>query len=424
MNKKRWISTKEFFKKDELVKHGSIMFVASIATGVLNYVYQIYMARSLGPEEYGIFGAMFAIFYMISVISSTISTSITGFVSKFVGEGKQIKFFVINSLKRFAIIGSIISIAVLVLNYIFDFEKIFKLTDSKPIYILILILFLTWITPIIDGSIRGMKKFQILGFSNIIGAFFKLFFGVLFVISGYGVSGALAGLLFGMIFALVVSSIRLKPHIRPNNPHDPEFNFSSLYSYSLPVMLTMIISSIPSNVDVIIAKYFFSPLDAGIYTSVSVLGKIILFLPGSIGIVMFPMIVQRHIKGENSLGLLKRGLIYTGLLSGFVSLIYLFFPGMVMDIFGEKYQFGTSVVGIYGLSMLFFSLIIMIGNYHLAIGNMRYTMLLTISMIVEIITIMMFHSSILEITTILMVSNFLILIASAIYTRKFDKNCV
>ncbi len=408
-------------KKDELTKNSAIMFVSGITAGGFNYFYQIYIGRNLSPEEYGIFGSLFAIFYIIGVISGTLSTSITQFTSRFISEGKQIGFLVKGSLKRFTIIGLITALISGLL--IEPLKNFLNLVDNRPIYVLIIILILTWISPIIDGTLRGMKSFPILGLSQISGAFFKLS-GVLLVILGFGVTGALAGVAIGTVISLSISGILLKSRSRPNNPHDPDFDYKSLYIYSLPVMLIMLSYTVPGNIDVLIVKYFFSPLDAGIYTSVSVLGKIILFLPGAIGTVMFPMIVQRHVKGENSLGLLKKSLIYTGLLSVSVSLIYLLFPGIVINTFGEKYQSGISLVGIYGLSMLFFSLIMIIANYHLAIRNMIYAKLLVISMMVEIMSLMIFHSTILEVATILMTLNFLILIMSLIYTRRLDKNYI
>src|SRR3989338_5190501 len=99
---------KEYIKNDELAKYGTMMFIATILSGAISYFYQIYMGRILGPEEYGIFGALFGIFYMIEVVSYTLATSTTQFTAKFIGEGKQIGFFIERSLKQVTILGFII----------------------------------------------------------------------------------------------------------------------------------------------------------------------------------------------------------------------------------------------------------------------------------------------------------------------------
>lgn len=84
---------KNYLIKDELARSGAIMFIASLVTGFFSYIYQMYMGRALGPEDYGEFGALFSIFYIFGVISQTLGTSTTRFISKFIGEGKQIGFY-------------------------------------------------------------------------------------------------------------------------------------------------------------------------------------------------------------------------------------------------------------------------------------------------------------------------------------------
>ena len=384
----------DYLKKDELTRGGSIVLVGSLIGGAFSYIYQAYMGRMLGPEEYGIFGAIFAIFYMISVISQTLSISTTRFVSKFIGEGKQIGFFIKGSIKQMTIIGFVVSVIFLMSNR--RLVSILKLSNPWPVFVLILILFLIWIPPIIEGGLRGTKRFSVLGLASVSNAFFKLVFGTFLVALGFGVSGALMGIAFGILFALMISFIFLRPYIRANNPHEPDFKFSSFYFYSMPVMLAMIGLSVPSNIDVVIAKYFLSSTDAGLYTSVSVLGKIIYFFPGAIGIVMFPMIVEKYVKKENTRTILKQSLLYTGILSGFLTIIYILSPQLVIKMFGQNYISAIVLVAPYGITMFLFSIATIILKYHLAIKDMKYIALFTGFTISEILLLFVFHSSMLE----------------------------
>ncbi len=403
-----------YLKNDELVKEGTIMFISGTIVGIFNYSYQVYMGRALGPEEYGVFGALFAIFYMIGIISQTLGTSITQFVSKFVGEGKQIGFFIKGSLKRTIMLGSAVSMIFLVFRK--ELMNLLKLPDIWPILILILILSLSWIIPIIDGSLRGMRRFSCLAFSSISNASFKLIFGVGLVMAGFGVSGALFGVAIGAILGLFISFAFVKPYIKPNNPHDPDFRYSSFYSYSLPVMFAMISLSIPSNLDVILAKYFFSPSEAGLYTSVSVLGKIVFFFSGAVGTVMFPMITEKFTKGENTTGILKKGLLSVGALSGGLVSIYVLYPQIVVKIFGGKYFDAIDLVAPYGMAMFFVSITAIVMSYHLAIKNMRYIAFFTGFTIIEIASLMVFHSTMAGMINVLLITNLVLSALSIIYT--------
>lgn len=411
---------KKYLIKDEFTKSGIIIFSASMITAFFNYIYQIYMGRALGPEDYGTFGALFSIFYIVGVVSQTLGTSTTEFVARFIGEGKQIGFFIKGSIKRFSIIGLIVSIIFLIL--IKDIKSLFNIQDSGPIFVLIFILFLQWLYPIVSSILRGTKRFFAMSFVSATDSFFKMVVGILLVSLGLGVNGALTGVVFGILIGMVISGIFIIRYMKQNNHHEPDFEFSSFYIYSLPVLIVMIGISIPSNIDLILVKHYFSSFDAGIYSSVTVLGKIVLFISGAVGVMMFPIIAEKHVKKEDGKGVLKKSLLYTGILSGSVALIYIIFPGIIVRMFGVKYGSAAGLVGLYGIGMFLFSLITIIVNYHLAMRNMRYVVIFAGFMFVEIVMMILFHPTILDIVKILVIGNMLLMVVSMIYT--FDNKAI
>lgn len=393
------------------------MFVATTLAGALNYLYQIYMGRVLGPEEYGIFGALFAMFYMIGIIAQTLGTSVTSFVSRLTGEGKNIGFFLIGSLKHMAILGLFVTLLFLASSE--GLASFLNLPSSGPIMVIAPILLISWVSPISGGTLRGVKRFKALGFVNISNALFKLIFGVMLVALGFGVIGALLGVAAGSFIAMFISLIFLRPYFREKSTLEPHFQFSSFYSYSLPVMIAMVCFSIPANLDVVFAKYFFSSTEAGLYTSASVLGKIIFFFTAGIYAVMFPMIAEKRVKGKETSGILRKSLVYTGLLSGSVTLAYLLFPNVAIGVFGPNYTGAIPLIAPYGLAMFFFSLTVVIMHYHLALKDMRYIALFAGFTVLEVVMFIVFHSSLLEMARVLLVSNFLLLSGSLFYTWRW-----
>ena len=119
----------------------------------------------------------------------------------------------------------------------------------------------------------------------------------------------------------------------------------------------------------VLAKSFFSAREAGLYTSASVLGKIIFFFLSAIYAVMFLMIAERHARGEDTGEVLKRSLAYTAQLSGSLVAIYFLFPSVVVLLFGSRYAEALPLVAPYGLATHLFSLCVILLNYHLAIRN-------------------------------------------------------
>ncbi len=397
---------------DEMLRHGSVMFTASMLTHLLNYLYQVTMGRMLGPEEYGIFGALFAIFYMSSVVSQTIATSTTSFISRLKATGKSTGAFISGALRRSGMLGVAIGAGVLAGSGVLSRLLRVPLEDMR---MLALILLLTFLLPVPWGVLRGMKRFVAVGTLNIISAGTKLGMGALLVWLGYGVTGALAGTALGLLLALLAGMVLISPHMKGSGGG---FSFTSFYTYSLPVLVAMVCFSVPANLDVVLAKYFFSAKEAGLYTSASVLGKISFFFPSAIYAVMFPMIAEAHARGESTAGVLLRCLRYALVLSGGVVGFYWAFPGVVVAVFGSSYAPALPLVLPYSVTMLLFSVSAILLNYHLAIRNTKYVLLFSGFTLLEVILLLLFHATPLQMVQLMLGVNLALAACSLVYTLR------
>jgi len=109
------------FKFDEsgLLKHGLIMFVSLIIARFFGYLFQIYVARSLGPEEYGVFGSLFSIFMLLSIPTGTIQTVVSRFTSEYKVNSDYglIKKLYFSSIKRLSFYGIIAIFLVTLISF-------------------------------------------------------------------------------------------------------------------------------------------------------------------------------------------------------------------------------------------------------------------------------------------------------------------
>jgi len=184
-------------------------------------------------------------------------------------------------------------------------------------------------------------------------------------------------------------------------------------------MVAMFCFAVPANVDVIIAKHFFAAHTAGLYTAASVLGKIILFIPGAIIIAMFPKVSKMYAEKRDTSHLLNISLLYTGLVSGVMAVGYWFFPALVVRIpYGSAYVEVAPVVQLYGVAMFFFSLTIVFMRYSLAIHDIRYVYLFAFFTLLEIGLLTVFHASMMEMVWILLVVNVALFISSYGYVGR------
>lgn len=408
-----------FFQSHDLLKHASVMFIATIISGAFNYLYQLYIGRALGPEEFGVFGSLFAIFYIISILTTTIQTGSARFVSKYVGENEQskINYFKKGMIKRSFLLGLVLfSIIILSSRWIAIFLNI----DSViPIVIIGSAFLFSAILPVNLGVFQGMQKFITLGTNNVIGFLSKLILGIILVSIGFGVNGALGAVVIGSLIALIFSFLGFRRIFLDKSDSSNNIHFSEVYLYSLSAFAAMFCYAVPGNVDVIIAKHFLSSHTAGLYTSVTVLGKILLFIPGAIVAVMFPKVSELH-SGKNYTGsILNLSLFYTGIVSGILALGYWFFPSIFIGIpFGYEYLEVSPVLQVYGVGILFFSLTVVLMRYSLAIHNVKYMYILIFFTFIEIALFLLFHGSIINMAKIVLIVNIILFIIGYYYLKR------
>ena len=404
-----------YIEKDgDLAKYVSILFIATLLGGVCNYLYQIYMGIALGPEAYGVFGALFAIFYIIFIVGGTIQTSITRFVSKLKAEDDYgtMGFLLSGMTKRMALLGVLaFFIFVLASGHIAAF---LRLERKEPVIIVGATLLFSLLLPVSLGTLQGLQRFVHLGVNGVLNASLKLSFGILLVSAGFGVSGALGAVVIASVFALGAAFIPVRSVF---NQKGSDFNFWGLYKYTFPVMVAMFCYTVPSNLDVIIVKHYFEAYDAGLYTATSVLGKVVLFLPGAVTAVMFPKVSELHAQNKVTVSLLNRCLMYTGIVSGAAAIGCLLFPSFVVNIvFGAEYIGAAPLIRLYGIAMFFFCLTVVLMYYNLAVHSLKYVYIFVFFTFLLIGLLSVFHSSMIEMITILLVTNVALFLSSYFYT--------
>lgn len=148
------------------------------------------------------------------------------------------------------------------------------------------------------------------------------------------------------------------------------------------------------NIDIFLARQYLDPVDAGLYSTASVLGKVIWYLPGSINLVLFPKIAQAHAKKTDTVKTMRRLVLWAFALTGGVALIYLFFPSLILEIlYGNAYSGAATLLSILGIAMAFFGLTNLFMNYGLAINSKIFSFAIFIFTMLELFLIVSYHDS-------------------------------
>lgn len=409
-----------------LMNEGSLVFVALAIFNVLSLLYQLYMVRNLSPINYGVLNSLFSILAIMSIPTGALQTLVTKFVSASyaVDHHERISILLRHLVKRTSVLGlAILLIFIIGCRGIASFLQI-----PSPLYVVILgvITFLSTILPLSSGGLQGLQRFGHLGLTMIVNGSLKLLLGVIFVSVGFGVVGAMSALAISTFVALVLSTTLLVsalPRASDSVPEslqlksedsDSEMNFSEVYRYFFAAATVQLCFMILTNLDVVLVKHFFEPSEAGYYCIAQMVGKLIIFLPMAVTLVMLPKTSELHARGKDTLHILKKSLLAVAVLCGMGATVCLVFPGLTIRLLsGEEHLNCIPLARLFAVTMVFFALVYVFLVYHLSIHHLRFIYSLVLLAALQVLAIVLFHRTLQQILYIMCGNAILLFVINA-----------
>lgn len=389
------------FDESGLIKHGLIMTVSMVIARFFGYLFQIYVARALGPGDYGVFGSLYSFFLILTIPVGTIQTIMSRYTSEYKIEGdySKIKHLMISAFKKLSKIG-FLGFALMVILSI-PFAMFLKMSNPIPIIILGITLFFTFTSPIFKGILQGLQKFKWLSIIYISDTFFKLLFGIILISLGFGLNGAVLAFSFGYFLPLFFMMMPLYFLFKINNK-TKSVNFSIMSKYACFVLLATGILNFMQNIDVILVKHFFAPYEAGIYSAMTNIGKVIFFVGSGFSTSMFPKVFEFREDTTYSLKLLKKGVFLLTIISIiFILGCFLFNEIIVKLLFGSSYIEGSFLLPYFAIALSFLGLTIFLIYYLIAKEDFNFLISLCIIPLIQVMSIYIFHQNLIDVVLIL-----------------------
>ncbi len=392
--------------EDKLLRHGGIIFSASIVSFFFAYIFQFYMARALGPENYGILGSMISLFYIFSVPSSTITTTLTQIVSeqKVKQDYGKIKSMLLISAKKLMYIGFVIFTLLILLSSFL--ENLLNLPSRVPVIILGFSFIFMTMLPSPRGVLQGMQEFRTLGFNMAIEKPALLLFGALFIYLGMGIDGAILSYGATSIFVLLLSFIPLKSVLERKSE---QINIP-VYKYAFPMFILIFSTTVMSSIDTLFVRKYFPVEVSGYFTAVKMLGQIIYFLSLSLSGVLLSKVSGLNALNRTHAFLLRKALIYFGILLAAILSAYAVSPDTILAVlFGKGYSSISQYLLLYTFAVGLLSLAIILMFYDISIKRMTFKYPLIIFTALEIILLIVFHETLDQIIAVQIITSFMLL---------------
>ena len=372
-----------------------------IGTGVINltgFLFHFYMGRTLGPESYGVLATLIALTALMGILATTFQFSISKFVTllHLKKQTERLRYLYSDYTKKM-IYGTIIAFVLLLIVNIFLSSYL-----RIPYYLLFISILAILVVPelsIVRGFLQGLQHFRTYGMNLAVEGTTKLIAGILLVILGYSVGGALVAIILSYALATIYGIRKIKTYIQGTKE---SFPLREIYKYTLPMFVTVLFFTAFYSLDLFLIKHFFPAIDAGHYAVISLIGKIVFFASFSIVQVMFPKVVELSEQGGAHKSLMWKSAGIIGIITVPIILGYHFFGTFVVQLlFGSAYLSVTPLIVPYGIFMATISFSKLFSLYLLSLKKYTFLYLFAFFLALELILIYLYHDTLAQVVTLL-----------------------
>jgi O-antigen/teichoic acid export membrane protein len=348
-----------------LVKNSTIVVGGVVVSNLLAYAFHFIAGRWLGPEEYGEFGALMALFAMVALPAWALSWAVTKFTSRLYAENKLGEIAVMRKKMQNDVLifsASVFLIIILCSPWIAVFLKI---PSALPVIIVGSTLVFALLLPVNRGILQGMKKFRLLSVNTIIEAGVRLVLLALFLFIGQGIVGAILayGLAYFAAFLAVFPSIK---ETKTGIVLSEVASIKLVYTFILKVLMANILIQFIINVPALVIKHFYTEEFTGYWTAAFNIARLSLFVTTAISMVMFPEIAGEK-DVQNKRKIFNKAALLVLFASSGMALVFFIDPELLLrTLYGQSFLGAAPILEWMGFGMIVIGLLQLRVDYFLA----------------------------------------------------------
>jgi O-antigen/teichoic acid export membrane protein len=311
-----------------------MLAVASVFASGGNYAVNIFTARWLSPAEFSDANLMVTIMLTVTSVAMGLQLVAAHVVSHDEPVASYAASRHVRTLRWWAW-GLGIALAATLSSGSVLWSTVFNTASAVPFLILGIGMPFYFAQAVSRGVLQGRLHFAPLAWSFVIEMIARVGVVVALVAMGAGVEGATVGLTASFIATWIFVSVFAGSGAQ--NTGGAGMSSVDIKKYSGFVAVLLIGQMIANNSDVFAAKIFLEPADAGVYSSVALIGRAVFFVSWSVATVVFPAVARRaHLGGGRTL--LLGGIVAVLAMGLLCSIAALLLGGPSMEVlFGPEY---------------------------------------------------------------------------------------
>lgn len=411
------------FIRHELISGSLYIFAGSLIANILAFLFNLFLARSLTAVDYGVYASLISVIVLVGIPAQSVVTVIVRFATNYLSSGQTDK-----AVKLYKTTFGFTLVIAILLIFIFS---VFSLPIKNFLHIdnILLVIFPGVIVAVgylgiaNTAFLQSLFKFTFMSITLVVGSIAKLSVGVLLIILGFKVFGGLFAVFAMYLISLLLGFIPLK-FVFKKTKTNVSISIREVIAYALPTGITIFALTSLTSIDIILVKHFFSSSSAGLYAGVSLIGKAIFYFTGPITMVMFPLLVKRHTKGENFNNLFYLTIVLVGISSIAITVFYFIFPKFIISLFlgGREYLNLSSYLGLFGIFITLFSILNVFVNFFLSLKKTFISVFVVSGALLQIFLILFIHNNFFQVIGIsIFVCSLLLFVLLLYYVKENGK---
>lgn len=388
--------------KDKVLQASSVLFILNMLASGLNYICQLFMARTLSVESFGTINTIFSFLLIVGVPGTTLTMIVAKYYAETdVNDNKN------RSGYMSSIVKGVLYLSVLTFVFCIILRKVLSqglaIDDIYVLLFTIVLSALSFFQPLYSGVFSGNKCFILVGIYSLLIPLYKIASIVIAQIACEEDLGrlyiVLIVMILGTIFTAIYGHVKTKRIVGKFSIIEKNSIKVGFKSDDVNTLILNICLMIYMNIDLLAVRYYGNTDESGLYSSVLLFGRIVYYFATTLGTILLPMVATEKDNQKEQIKLLNKTLV---LMLGFVCVcvipINLFGEFIIGILYGDAYIGAVVYIKYVSFISSVLSICTLLINYLVGIGK---TKVATISMILVVVLIAVLILMVKEVETIL-----------------------
>lgn len=395
------------------ISEEQIFLLTMLVVNAGNYFYNLLLGRILGPAAFADAAILITLLLVLSFLGMTFQIVTSKYAV--ILEEEELAVFVSRTTKTALVVGIIIGILLAIFSQ--ELQTVFQTKTDTMFVIFGCGIPLYFLISINRGLYQGkneLHKIAVTYQTEMISRLIITILTVLFIPEIPTSDSVAAGIVLSFLFGLYPFQKSLFQNL--TSGANQTIATKSIFTFFALTAFYECTQIIINNSDILLVKHYFTDEEAGLYSSLALIGRVVYFVAWMFVMLLLPKVIQLQKEGENTQPILMKYVGYIVILSTvIVGGSYLFPETVVHLMFGSKYLSIAPLLWKYALATSIFAIANIFAYYFLSIGKYIPVIASAVLGLTQIGLIILFHKNLEQVVEMQIIAMVILLFSQLLY---------